>query len=185
MRSIELQLSTKMCRTVQVSHSSFFWERKRDFNALASQQVWSHIEHDKGQIWKTSRQLRTSLKTFMWSCAKRDLMVSVSVENKGAYCCLSVWRAGHSKMMCISYATATLPQCVQTLLALATCWAPAKRPTTIGNWWEPSLNCTKRCMHLTAGSWQYRLRRLKGLNQWLYVHATTPTVGAALGQCRA
>ena len=24
-------------------------------------------------------------------------MVSVSVENKGAYCCLSVWRAGHSK----------------------------------------------------------------------------------------
>ncbi len=27
-------------------------------------------------------------------------MVSVFVENKGAYCRLSVWRAGHSKTMC-------------------------------------------------------------------------------------
>ena len=46
-------------------------------------------------------------------------MVSVFVENKGAYCCLRVWRAGHSKNMCISSATATPPQCVHTLLALA------------------------------------------------------------------
>ena len=47
-------------------------------------------------------------------------MVFVSVENKGAYRCLTAWRAGHSKIMCNSSATATLPQCVQTLLALAT-----------------------------------------------------------------
>ena len=46
-------------------------------------------------------------------------MVFVSVENKGAYRCLTAWRAGHSKIMCNSSATATLPQCVQTLLALA------------------------------------------------------------------
>ena len=38
-------------------------ERERDYNALASQQVWSHIEEDKGQMWKTSRQSRTNLKT--------------------------------------------------------------------------------------------------------------------------
>ena len=113
-------------------------------------------------------------------------MVLVSVENKGAYCCLTAWRAGHSKIMCISSATATLPQCVQTLLALATRWPPAKRPRTIGNWWEPSLNCRNRRMRLPeTGSWQYRLCWLKGLNQWWYVHATTPTEGAALGQCRA
>ncbi len=47
-------------------------------------------------------------------------MVFVSVENKGAYRCLTAWRAGHSKIMCNPSATATLPQCVQTLLALAT-----------------------------------------------------------------
>jgi len=33
----------------------------------------------------------------------------VSVENKGAYRCLTAWRAGHSKIMCNSSATATLP----------------------------------------------------------------------------
>ncbi len=27
-------------------------------------------------------------------------MVSVSVENKGAYCCLGVWIAGHSQIVC-------------------------------------------------------------------------------------
>ena len=27
-------------------------------------------------------------------------MVVVSVENKGAYRCLTAWRAGHSKIMC-------------------------------------------------------------------------------------
>ena len=162
-------------------------ERERDYNALASQQVWSHIEEDKGQMWKTSRQSRTNLKTCIWfCCAKKSLMVFVSVENKGAYRCLTAWRAGHSKIMCNSSATATLPQCVQTLLALATCWPPAKRPRMIGSWWEPSLNCRNRCMRLPeTGSWQYRLCRLKGLNQWWYVHATTPTEGAALGQCGA
>ena len=48
---------------------------------------------------------------------KKDLMVFVSVENKGAYRCLGLtaWRAGLSKIMCNSSATATLPQCVQTL----------------------------------------------------------------------
>ena len=56
----------------------------------------------------------------------KHLMVLVFVEHKGAYCCLSGWRAGHSKIMCISSATATSPQCVHTL---ATCWPPAKRPT--------------------------------------------------------
>ena len=45
-------------------------------------------------------------------------MVFVSVKNKGAHRCLTAWRAGHSKIMCNSSATATLPQCVQTLLAL-------------------------------------------------------------------
>jgi len=34
-------------------------------------------------------------------------MVFVSVENKGAYRCLTAWRAGHSKIMCNSSATAT------------------------------------------------------------------------------
>ena len=29
-------------------------EREKDYNALASQQVGSHIEEDKGQMWKTS-----------------------------------------------------------------------------------------------------------------------------------
>ena len=42
-------------------------------------------------------------------------MVMVSVENKGTYRCLTAWRTGHSKSMCTSSATATLPQCVQTL----------------------------------------------------------------------
>jgi len=41
-------------------------------------------------------------------------MVFVSVENKGAYRCLTAWRAGHSKIMCNSSATATL-QPVTTL----------------------------------------------------------------------
>jgi Zn ribbon nucleic-acid-binding protein len=49
-------------------------------------------------------------------------MVLVSVESNGVYCCLSVRRAGRSKIVCISSATATLPHCVQTQLALATCW---------------------------------------------------------------
>ena len=66
--------------------------------------------------------------------AKKDLRMFVSVENKGAYRCLTAWRAGHSNSMCTSSATATLPQCVQTLLALTTCWPPAKRPRTIGSW---------------------------------------------------
>ena len=56
-------------------------------------------------------------------------MVSVFAENKEAYRCLTAWRAGHSKIMCSSSATATLPQCVQTLLALTT---PAKRPEDDG-----------------------------------------------------
>ncbi len=50
------------------------------------------------------------------------------VENKEAYCCLSGWRAGHSKTMCSSSATATPPQCVHTLLALATCWPQQNGP---------------------------------------------------------
>ncbi len=35
-------------------------------------------------------------------------MVFVSVKNKGAHRCLTAWRAGHSKIMCNSSATATL-----------------------------------------------------------------------------
>ncbi len=49
---------------------------------------------------------------------------------------------------------------------------------------DESLNCRNRCMRLPTGSWQYRLRWLKGLNQWWYVHETTQTEGAALGQCQ-
>ncbi len=44
-------------------------------------------------------------------------MVFVSVENKGAYRCLTAWRAGHSKIMCNSSATATLPQSAARLPA--------------------------------------------------------------------
>ena len=53
---------------------------------------------------------------------------SISLPN-----CLESWTL---KIMCNSSATlltATLPQCVQTLLALATCRPPAKRPRTIGS----------------------------------------------------
>ena len=32
-------------------------------------------------------------------------MVSVFAENKEAYCCLTAWRAGHSKIMCSSSAS--------------------------------------------------------------------------------
>ena len=35
-------------------------------------------------------------------------MVLILVENKGAYRCLTAWRAGHSQIMCNSSATATL-----------------------------------------------------------------------------
>ena len=66
-------------------------------------------------------------------CAKQDLVVSLSMENKYAYCCLRVQRAGHSEIICISSATATVSQCVQTLLALATCCPPAERPRTTSN----------------------------------------------------
>ncbi len=52
---------------------------------------------------------------------------------KGAYCCLTAWRAGHSKIMCNSSATATLPQCLQTLyIGSVNMLSPSKTPEN--NW---------------------------------------------------
>ena len=130
----------------------------RGYNALASQQVGSHIEEE-------------AKSTCMWSCcAKHDLVVTRLVLRSGvkkaAYCSLSGWRTGHSWLVCNSWslATAMPPQCLRTQSVFATCWSPENQPATIGRLWEPSLKYKQCCICLPeTGSWQYRLRLLKGL----------------------
>ena len=111
-----------------------------------------------------SRQLRTNLKSCMWSCcAKKEFMVLVSV---------------HSKVTCISSATATLPQCVQTLLTLATCWPPATQPRTIGNWWEPVFLFFKATIHWFVNSLVHSLH-CSFMHPFIHL-CTHPTISSCI-----
>ena len=60
-------------------------------------------------------------------------MVPVRGVNRSACCCLKGARAVHSKIICFSSPTPPLLQAKQTLPALPTWPAPAKRPVAIGN----------------------------------------------------
>ena len=98
------------CICCSLAQRKVFSERERlqCFSQPASLITYRRRQRSNVEDIKTVQNELENLHMILLS--RKNLMVFVSVETKGAYRCLTAWKAGHSKIMCNASATATLPE---------------------------------------------------------------------------